>query len=182
MGWRGTLVLAAALLAAATWLALEVVRERAPLSLDAIVGFAPAPPGEQVTRILTFDPATITALRVRRGAREVRASRQDHGWAGVDQPAAIDDFLVALTDLAEVMPLDVTGPALAEHGLDPPDTIIELDRADAPPLMLFLGHHNPPSTGVYAQLGNNGRVVLTGALATWEVEKLLRALSPTAAP
>jgi hypothetical protein len=38
-----------------------------------------------------------------------------------------------------------------------------------------LGNSNPASTGVYAQV-NGGAVVLTGALAMWELDKLVRAM------
>jgi hypothetical protein len=105
--------------------------------------------------------------------------RRGNSWSGVERPSDVDDFLTNMLGLAEVMPLDVTSDELAAHGLDPPEAMVELERDGQPPIVLSLGRNNPPSTGVYAQLGS-GRVVLTGALARWEFEKMARALSPTA--
>src|SRR5262245_6785437 len=141
-----------------------------------------APPGEQIVRLLSFDPSTVTAVRLQRGGQEWRVQRSDGGWAGVERSNDIDDYLDNLLALAEIMPLEVSDDELANHGLAPPDGVIELARAGEPPVILFLGHRNPPATGVYAQLGPRGRVVLTGALALWDFEKAIRALSPTAAP
>lgn len=182
MGWRGTLALAAALSLAVGWLAIELAAERAPLSWESVLGTGQdVPPGERVTHLLSFDPADVTAIRLRRGDDEWRTQRQGTQWTGVDRSATIDDFLASLLELAEVMPLEVPADELAAHGLDPPEAVVELTRAAQPPIVLYLGRHNPAATGVYAQLGRNGRVVLTGALATWELDKAVRALSPTAA-
>jgi hypothetical protein len=182
VGWRGTLVLALALSAAGFALYREIAADKRELSWQSVIeGRSDAPPGEQITRLLSFDPATVTAVTLRRGDQTWRTERRDGGWNGVAQPGAIDDFLTNLLDLAEIMPIDVPPDELAAQGLAPPEGIIELQRRDQPPLILYLGRHNPPATAVYAQLGAGGRVVLTGALALWELDKAIRALSPTAA-
>jgi hypothetical protein len=100
-------------------------------------------------------------------------------WTGTERPDLIEDFLASLRELGEIMQLDVSADALAEHGLAPPEATIELVRVGEPPLTLLLGAHNPPATGVYAQVAPNGPVVLTGALARWEFDKAARALSAT---
>jgi hypothetical protein len=180
--WRGTLVLAAALLVAAAWLGVELAAERAPLSWESILGIAQEPPpGDRITRLLSFSPGDVTAIRVRRGDSEWRTERRGDQWSGTDRSATVDDFLASLLDLAEVMPLDVPADELAAHGLDPPEAVVELTRARDAPIVLYLGSHNPAATGVYAKLGPGGRVVLTGALAMWELDKAVRALSPTGA-
>ena len=78
---------------------------------------------------------------------------------------------------AELRPANVE----RSYGLDPPAAVVEVERVDQPPVVLLLGRRNPPATGVYAQVGANGRVVLTGALALWDFDKAARSLSPTAA-
>jgi hypothetical protein len=182
VGWRGTLVLAVLLLAAGLYLYREVAAENPQLSWISIIeGPREPPPGERITRLLSFDPPTVTAIRIQRGEQQWRSERHDATWSGVERPADVDDFLANLLSLAEIMPLDVAPDALRDHGLDPPQAVIELQRAGQPPVVLLLGQRNPPATGVYAQVGLNGRVVLTGALALWELDKLVRALSPTAA-
>jgi hypothetical protein len=183
VGWRGTVVLATALLAASFVLYRELAAENPQLSWQSVMS-APreAPPGDQIVRLLSFDPSAVTAVRLQRGGQEWRAQRSDGGWTGVDRPDNLDDYLDSLLGLAEIMPLEVSDDELANHGLDPPEAVVELERAREPPVILFLGRRNPPATGVYAQLGPRGRVVLTGALALWDLEKAIRALSPTAAP
>ena len=178
MGWRGTLALVLALLVASAWLYRELVGEGADLSWQSVVGGAGTPPSEQVVHLLSFAPGEVVAVRLQRDGREWRTERRADGWSGVTQPHAIDDFLGELLELAEIMPLDVSPAELGDHGLAPPEGIIELQRRNQPPIVLLLGSHNPPATGTYAQLGLGGRVVLTGALATWEFDKAIRALSP----
>lgn len=181
MGWRGTLLLALALLTAGLLLYREFAAERRDLTWEAVIeGPRTLPPGEQITHLLSFDPATVTAIRLQRDGREWRVERSDEGWRGVEHPGEVDDFLADLLALGEIMPLDVPPERLGEHGLDPPEGVVELQRRGAAPVILLLGRRNPPSTGVYAQLGPGGRVVLTGALALWEFDKAVRALSPTA--
>lgn len=181
MGWRGTLLLLAVLVAAAAWLGLELAAERSPLSLETVLGGdQEAPPGERITHLLSFDPKDVTGLRLRRGERSWQSERRDGQWTGTDRPGAVDDFVSSLLELAEVMPLEVRADELAAHGLDPPEATVELTRAGQPPVVLYLGRPNPPATGVYAKLGPDGRVVVTGALALWELDKAVRALSPTA--
>jgi hypothetical protein len=183
VGWRGTLILAGAVLAAAVALYMELAAENREVSWQSVIeGSREAPPGEQIVRLLSFDPATVTAVRLRRGNQEWRAARVDGGWSGVERPGEMDDFVANLLALAVIMPLDVTADELADHGLNPPEGVVEVDRGSQPPVVLLLGARNPPATGVYAQVGPGGRVVLTGALAMWDFDKAIRALSPSAAP
>lgn len=181
MGWRGTLVLALALLVAGLCLYRELAGERGALSWQSVLeGPRGAPPGEQITHLLSFDPSTVTAVRLRRGDQEWRTERRAGGWSAAAQSRDVDDFLANLLELAEIMPIDVSPDELGDQGLAPPAGVVELQRRDQPPVVLFLGRHNPPATGVYAQLGPGGRIVLTGALALWELDKAIRALTPTA--
>jgi hypothetical protein len=182
VGWRGTLVLALLVLAASGALYLELATEHSELSWRSVIqGVREPPPGDQITRLLSFDPTSVTAMRLERSGQVWRTQRGDGGWTGTARPADVDDFLNNLLGLAEILPLDVSAEELADHGLDPPEAVVELEREGAPPVVLLLGRRNPPATGVYARVGAQGRVVLTGALALWDFEKAVRAISPTAA-
>ncbi|MGH7789374.1 MAG: hypothetical protein ACRERC_21060 [Candidatus Binatia bacterium] len=181
MSWRGTLALVAALLAAAVYLYSDLQREQPGAGWQSLIEESrPVPPSELVVPLLTFDPASVQVLRLRSGDREWEMRRTADGWSGIGSAGEVDDFIKNLRGLAEIMPLEVPADQLADHGLDPPAHIIELERRDAPPLQVRLGRRNPPATGVYAQVGADGKVVLTGALALWELDKLMRALNPPA--
>ena len=182
MGWRGTLVLALALSVAGYVLYREVAADKRELSWESVIeGRTDLPPGERVTRLLSFDPATVTAITLRRGDHTWHTVRRAGGWDGVADPHSIDDFLTNLLELAEIMPIDAPSDERAAQGLAPPEATIELERGAAPPLVLYLGRHNPPATAVYAQVGADGHVVLTGALALWELDKAIRVFSPSVA-
>lgn len=180
MSWRGTLALVAALLAAAVYLYADLKREQPGAGWKSLIEEArPVPESELVIPLMPFEPASVQTLRLRTDDRQWELRRTAEGW-GSAPAAAVDEFLNNLRGLAEIMPLEVPAAQLADHGLDPPLHVIELERRDAAPLQLRLGRRNPPATGVYAQVGADGKVVLTGALALWELDKLTRALSATA--
>jgi hypothetical protein len=176
--WRGTLALLVALIAAAFWLYRDVNAGRPDGSWQAIFAEPePSPPGAEYKRLLSFDPAQVTAVTLRRDQRTLRSERTADGWSGTSDGAAIDEFLRALTQLAEIMPIEVDGASLADHGLAPPQAVIELTRRDGPPVVLLVGGRNPPATAIYAQIGLGGPVALTGALLTWDLDKAERALA-----
>jgi hypothetical protein len=133
------------------------------------------PPGEQVKRLLSVDPATVTAITVRRGDQQWRAERTADGWTGAGRATDMDDFLHDLVERSEIMPIGVGPDTLREHGLAPPQASVELTRTGAPPIVLLVGARNPPATGVYVRVGADGPVAVTGALLLWDLEKLERA-------
>ncbi len=176
MGWRGTLVLLAALVMAGLYAYSDVTSNQSGFSWRGLLQpLRPTPPGEQVTRLLSFVPEQVTAIRLQRGDADVRFERRGGTWAGVARPQVLDDTLQSLLELAEVMPLQVGPEQLADHGLAPPEARIELERRDQPPIVILVGSHNPAATGVYVQLGEGGPVKLTGALILWELDKALKA-------
>ncbi len=177
MGWRGTLALGGALLAAAALLYRDVNAGRADRSWQAIFELPrQAAPQEQVTPLVAFDPSAVTTITVQRGATTWRAERAVGGWTGSPRPGDVEEFLRDVANLAQIMPTTADAASLRDHGLDPPQGSIELQRRDAPPLVIFIGQRNPPATGVYVQLGSHGPVALTGALLLWDLEKFARAL------
>ena len=179
MGWRGTLVLLVAVATAAFLLYRDVNAGRSERSWSAIFEEPQeTPPADQITHLLAFDPATVTAVTVRRHDRQWRAERTADGWSGAGRSTDMDDFLHDLGELAVILPIAVGSDTLRDHGLDPAQASIELTRAGAPPIVLHVGARNPPATGVYVRVGTDGPVVLTGALLLWDLEKVERAFGP----
>jgi hypothetical protein len=90
----------------------------------------------------------------------------------------LDDLLVNLLDLSEIMTADVAKQDLADHGLDPPQAIVDLERTGGDTISVRIGNRNPPATAVYVQVGPSDHVTLTGALILWEIEKAIDAAAP----
>jgi hypothetical protein len=178
MGWRGTAVLAVALLGAAVYLYRDVTGQHPDASWQHLLEEPrPAAPGTQIKRLLAFDPGAATSVRLRRGDEVWTAQRTGNAWQGAARPSDVDDFLHALQELAEILPIEAAKNELHAHGLDPPASVVEVERSDGPPLVLLIGHRNPPATGVYVQIGSDGPVVLTGALLLWEFDKATRSFA-----
>lgn len=176
MGWRGTLLLLAVVVAAALLLYRDVNQGRRDGSWGAIFAEPEeTPPADLVKRLLAFDAASVTAVTVRRGDREWHVARTADGWSGAGRATDVDDFLHDMAELAEILPIEMGPDTLRDHGLDPPQGAIELTRRDAPPVVLLVGARNPPATGVYVRVGADGPVILTGALLLWDLEKFERA-------
>ena len=133
------------------------------------------PPAESLKRLLEFDPDAISVIHLRRDDLDVEVARDTSGWVGVARPQVLDGFLRSLQELTEIMPLEVSPETLADYGLAPPQGVIELHSEDHPPIVLLLGHRNPPATAVYAQVGADGPVVLTGELLRREFDNALKA-------
>lgn len=176
MGWRGTLLLLAAVVAAAWFLYHDVNAGRGERSWRAVFEEPKeVAPGDQVKRLLTFDPATVTAITVRLGTEQWRAERDGDSWSGSGRATDMDAFLRDLVELAEILPIEIDDDTLRAHGLDPPQGSVELQRRDLPPVLVLIGARNPPATGVYVRVGIDGPVALTGALLLWDIEKVQRA-------
>jgi len=178
MGWRGTVVLLVLIVAAGTWLWLE---STPPVTLrpDALSGNQSgreAPP--PIEHVLDFDPAAVVGVRLER-AGEIRHSEREGGeWHGVENPTLLDDFLHTLSTIGVLSEIPADQAGLEEYGLHPPHSIVELRlRGQQAPLVLQIGDRNPPTTGVYVRAGDNPRVVLAGALVTWEFEKAFKILA-----
>jgi hypothetical protein len=179
MGWRGTLALSALLLLFGAYAYFDAISGEQDVSLRSLLSeLRPTPLGQDAPALLHFAPEEITGIRLRRGDLDLRVERRDGNWINASRPDALDDFLVNLLELAEIMTVDVPEQDLPDHGLDPPEAIVDLQRDDGSTISLRIGGRNPPATGVYVQVSSNEHVTLTGALVLWELEKATDAASP----
>jgi hypothetical protein len=88
VGWRGTLALLAVVAGAALYLYQDVNAGRRERSWGAIFEEPrETPPGEQITHLLSFAAADVTAITVRRGTAQWRAERTAAGWSGTTSPS-----------------------------------------------------------------------------------------------
>jgi hypothetical protein len=175
VGGRGTLFLAALLLVAATVAYFDVASDP-DSSWETFLGAErPTPAGQGSQALVSFVPAEIDSLRLRRDGVDVAFERDANGWKGATDPRIVDDFLAGLAGLSRIDTLDVPSEQLADHGLAPPRAVIDLVPRGGSPIEIRIGERNPPATSVYAQVGTERAVVLTGALILWELEKALRA-------
>ena len=183
MGWRVTVALLGAVTIATAVLWTDLRRMDPGSQEWSVLGDERGEaPGKKVKYLLGFDPASITAVRLTRDGVAVQVTRTGGQWVGPIEPRLIDDFLKSLQEMAEIAPLEVPAEERKDYGLDPPHSVIELERAGADPIVVLLGQHNPAATGVYAQLGADGRVVLTGAAMLWEFDKAFKGADQTGTP
>jgi uncharacterized protein DUF4340 len=175
MGVRGTLVLALLVLIAGAY-AYHDIASQPELSWDTVLGEGrPTPLGQGGDPLVPFAPRDVEGVKLSRDGVELAAHRTQNGWSGVAQGKTIDDFLDGIATLSRIMTIDIPADQLADHGLAPPRAVIDLEPKSGPPLAIRIGDRNPPATAVYVQLGGEERVVLTGALILWELEKALNA-------
>lgn len=181
MGWRGTVGLSALLLLVGVYAYFDAISGEQEVSLQSLLReLRPTPLGQDAPKLLDYDPEEIEAIRLRRGDLDLRVERRDGKWINASRPDTLDDLLVNLLALAEIMTTDVPKEKLADHGLDPPQAFVDLERTDGSRISLRIGHRNPPATAVYVQVSPSERVTLTGALILWEVEKAIDAATPPA--
>ena len=174
MGWRGTAALAVIAVVLGIYLWLEKPPgNNVPRSGD-ILQAPQRQPTAPVRPLLKFTPAEVIEIRLEHDGRTVEAQRGAGGWRSTEPPGAIDDFLHNLTQLSVLS--DIPAGDLKDFGLQPAQSILQLQVGDRGPLVLQISDRNPATTGVYVRLGD-GPVVLAGALVEWEFEKAFRALS-----
>jgi hypothetical protein len=176
MGWRGTAGLAVIAVVLGIYLWFEQPPGRGVPRAGDTLEVPQRQPTTPVQPLLKFTPAEVTGIRLEHGGRAVEAQRGAGGWRSTEPPGAIDDFLHNLTQLAVLSEIPATAGDLKDFGLQPAQSILQLQVHGQGPLMLQIGDRNPATTGVYVRVGN-GAVLLAGALVEWEFEKAFRALS-----
>jgi hypothetical protein len=176
MGWRGTAALAVTAVVLGIYLWFEKPPgTNAPRSAG-ILGEPQRQPTTRLRPLLKFTPAEVTGIVLKHGGRTAETERRDGGWRSTEPPGAIDDFLHNLEQVAVLSEIPATAGDLKDFGLQPAQSILQLQVRNRGPLVLQIGDRNPATTGVYVRVGD-GPVVLAGALVEWEFEKVFRALS-----
>jgi hypothetical protein len=181
MGARGTLILALLVVIVGAYLWLEEVPPpEAGRSTGTLLGQPGAgDPNQPVRHILDVRPAEVVAIRLERDGTTRATQRSGNTWSNAANPAAINDFLENMVPLAVLMDIPADAADLRLYGLDPPRSVLQLQVSGrSTPLVLQIGNRNPSVTGVYVRLGEDGPVVLAGALVAWEFDKAFRALGP----
>jgi len=182
MTWRNTILLALAAAAVAYLAYRDVVAEN-PAAGWSTVFEEPPPtrPTDDIERLVAFDPMTITGVTLEHGGRTARTTRTAYGWSDTTKPRAITDLIDSLAELAVILTVESepSDEDLEGYGLLAPLAAIRLERTGADAISIALGNRNPSATGVYARASQRPAVVLTGAVAMWEIEKALNALQPT---
>lgn len=126
--------------------------------------------------LITFAVNDVRRVRIQHRSTQMDFRREDDRWLGIERGDFVDDFLATLANSVELATLQAAREHLAEYGLDPPQGAVELGFRNGSSLRLFIGDPNPAGTGIYVRVGDDGPVVLTGALLRWELEKLGRAI------
>jgi hypothetical protein len=184
MHTRTTVLLAVALIIAGVWAWIDTPTAPPPIgaSLDGDATGAAQAPGDGITRLLHFASPAIHRITLQRGAFTATLTRADGAWSGIADPEAVDDFLRSMQELAQIIVVGPNEGGPSDYGLDPPAARITLERAADDPIEVRIGNPNPTSTGVYAQVGATGPVVLTGALALWDLDKVVRLIQNAHTP
>jgi hypothetical protein len=181
MGVRGTLVLALLIVVVGAYVWLEEAPPEAPgRSTDTLLGEPKAfDPNQPVRHLLEYQPADVLSIRLERDGKMRQTERSGETWMTTSPPGAITDFLGNLAQLAVIMDIPAGAAELRDYGLDPPHSVVRLQTRGQPsPLVLQIGDRNPSVTGVYVRIGDDGPVLLAGALVAWEFDKAFRALGP----
>ncbi len=180
MSWRGTSLLALALAVVVLVAYRDVVSEDPNAGWDAVlVEPQPTIAADDIERLLDLEQETVVAVSLAYKGATVRSRRTAYGWTNTAKPRAINDFLDSVSELAII--LTVNGnPAtddLAGYGLVEPMATITLERDRLPPVSVTLGNRNPSATAIYAQTNQRKGVLLTGAVALWDLQKAVSTLS-----
>lgn len=176
MGWRGTIVLALLIAVVGTYVWFDTGWK--PTTIRTADGEAPAPaPTPVVPPLITVKPTDVVGIELAHAGKTLAARRDGTIWKGAKKSDAIDDFLKNLNQLGMLMKIPEGVNDLKDYGLQPPHSVVRLLlKGQAAPVILQIGDRNPATTGVYVRLGENGPVVLAGALLVWEFEKAFQAL------
>jgi len=180
MGVRGTLILALLIVVVGAYVWFEEAPSEAPgRSTDTLLGEPKAfDPNLPVRHLLEYQPADVWSIRLERHGQMRETERSGETWTTTN-PGAITDFLGNLAQLAVLMDIPAGAAELRDYGLDPPQGVVRLQTRGQPtPLVLQIGDRNPSVTGVYVRIGEDGPVLLAGALVAWEFDKAFRALDP----
>lgn len=176
MGWRGTVALVALVTVVGVFLWVEgPPKPQLPDNVPNLLGEPKLRDPSKFVPLIAFEPSAVLKIHIRHGDNELTAEREGDGWKSSRAPASLDLFLRNLSELGRIIEIPASPEALKDYGLDYPKSAIELTvRGGKDPRVIELGNQNPAATGVYARIDRQGSIVLAGALATWELDKLFR--------
>ncbi len=180
MSWRNTGILAIAVAVVGLIAYRDVVGGNPDAGWDAVFEEPqPTLPADDIVLLLDLDPARVEAVAIDYRGKRSQSRRTAYGWSGTDRPRAIDDFVVGLSELAVILTVDEqpSDADLDGYGLADAVARIELDLDGGPALTIALGERNPSATAIYARAGGSDAVVLTGAVALWDLQKAVKAIS-----
>ncbi len=118
-------------------------------------------------KLLPVETKTIVSFTVTsKDGKKFTCQREGSAWSimepqklGVDQ-SAVDGFLSSLTSATVDEVVDPHPANLKDFGLDSPATTIDVSTNSKPAqFTLLLGDETPTSSGLYAQVGGNPRVI-----------------------
>lgn len=179
MSWRNTILLALAVAVVAVIAYRDLLGENPDVGWQTVFEEPlPTPESAAIEHLVDFDPKSVVAVLLHSDDREARAQRTAYGWSGTSTPRKINDFLDNLRELAVILSIEEepTAEDLAGYGLAEPRARIRLEREGAEAIDIALGHHNPSTTAIYARVSQRPGVVLTGAVAMWDLKEAFDAL------
>lgn len=131
---------------------------------------------------LSLRAEEIAALEIRRGSSVMRCRRSAGRWV-VTEPAAravpsdlVDALIANLTEVPDVEVVAERSGALAEFGLENPESEITLQPTGGAPVTVRLGVRNPAGTAVYAQRNDSPQVFLIGLNVRYYEDLVFEAL------
>lgn len=123
---------------------------------------------EHETRLLSFDPAKVTALALDSSKGKLDLAKAEPGGWKITSPrataadqVAIDGILDALASAEVKKKLDDKSTDLAPFGLDKPDPTVVLTLADGTRKKLAFGKKTPIGGSAYVRRDDDGPVLLT---------------------
>lgn len=187
MRFRNTLILLLVLAALAAYVLLVEVKRPSPET-------SVTPSATPMTPLLSFDKATVRALRLSapsRGQRTELVYESDGKWyikVPIEEEADQSEIDLIIGDLAELRPqraLSEPLSSLADYDLDPPSIVVEIELQDTT-RTLKVGAQDAIGSGYYAQVDGDERLWLIPYYVGSELERVLNTPpvkpTPTASP
>jgi len=110
--------------------------------------------------IFEFSPDQVTQIDIMLNGQHLVGQRSAEGWKRMPDgellpSAAIDDFLINITQIVNLGEVEGGTEQLSEYGLKPPLSQISLKVEGEGTRTLALGKHNPVNTSLYAQINES---------------------------
>jgi hypothetical protein len=137
----------------------------------------PAGPEADETTLLTPPLDGATRIEITQGGSTTELARQNGRWNAPGVP----DLLAALASLRVLAVID-PGSNFELYGFGADALRLRITADGRELVAIEVGAMNPAETGVYVRRSGQRPILLIGALLRWELEKVRRVVSETAAP